>query len=119
MNNIEEYQNSRGDKIVSDFLDYLSNSGRAEHAERILKDLEKLEKYDLGFLLRSGVAKKLDKNIYELIVNWKNANYRILFSIIDKSFWLTNIFYKKSQKTPLRELELSDERRKILENKLN
>jgi len=119
MNNIEQYKTSRGDEVVLIFIIDLSNNGRADHAKRIFKDLERLERYDLGFLMKDKIVKKIGKNIYELIINWKNANYRILFSIINGSYWLTNIFYKKTKKTPLKETRLAEQRKKELELSLN
>ena len=90
-------------------------TGRAEHAKKILKTLERLEKNYLKILLRIRLVKKIKgwNNIFELIINWGDANYRIFFSIIKNSFYLTNIFNKKTQKTPIREIELADKRRKI------
>ena len=86
MNNIEQYRTSRGDEVVLEFIKGLSSKGRAEHALKIFKDLEKLEAYELEFLMRNKKVKKIKENIYELIVEWKNANYRILFSIINGSY---------------------------------
>lgn len=116
MNNIEQYKTSRGEEVIFVFLENLSKCGRADHAKRIYKDLEKLEKFRLEFLLKDRIVKKLEQNIYELIINWKNANYRIFFSIIKESYWLTNIFYKKTQKTPPRELKLARRRKNELES---
>lgn len=119
MNNIEQYKTSRGDEVILVFIKNLSDSGRVEHALKIFKDLERLEKYELSFLMKNKKVKKIKEDIYELIINWKNANYRILFSMINGSYWLTNIFYKKSQKTPLREIRLAEQRRKELKIFLN
>ncbi|MFA5644145.1 MAG: type II toxin-antitoxin system RelE/ParE family toxin [Patescibacteria group bacterium] len=117
MNNIRQYFNSRGDLLISLYINDLFLKGRVDHAKKILKTLERLEENNLDLLLRIKLVKKIKgrKNIFELIINWKKANYRIFFSIINGNFYLTNIFYKKKKKTPVDEIELAEKRKKELE----
>jgi phage-related protein len=116
MNNIEQYTNSKGEGLIFLYIQKLLSNGRSDHAKKILKTLERLENNDLSILLKIKLVKKINgwENIFELIINWKNANYRIFFSIIKNTFYLTNIFYKKTQKTSVREIDLADKRRKII-----
>lgn len=114
MNKIKEYSNSRGDNIIFVYIDKLAKTGRLDHAKKILKIIEKLENNKLDLLLKIKIVKKIKgfDNIFELIINWKDANYRIFFSIINNTFYLTNIFNKKKQKTPLKEIKLAELRKK-------
>lgn len=117
MNNIEQYSNSRGDGLVSLYIEKLFLNGRAGHAKKILETLERLESNDLSILLKTKLVKKIKgkENIFELIINWRHANYRIFFSFIDGSIYLTNIFYKKKQKTSINEIDLAENRKKTIE----
>jgi len=83
-----------------------------------LKTLERLENNSLESLLKIGLIKKIKgyDNIFELIINWKNANYRIFFSIINNKIYITSILYKKKQKTPFNEIILADKRKKELDS---
>lgn len=65
MREIQEYKNSRGEELVSDYIDNLSNCGRAPHAQRIFSQLECLQQFDLRLLLRDKIVKKLEPNLYE------------------------------------------------------
>jgi len=114
MREIQEYKNSRGEELVSDYIDNLSNCGRAPHAQRIFSKLECLQQSDLRLLLRDKIVKKLEPNLYELIISWREANYRIFFTIINQDYYLLHIFYKKSQKTPRKEINLARNRNKAL-----
>jgi phage-related protein len=118
INNIKEYSNSRGNILISDYIQSLFLKGRPDHAKKILKTLERLENNSLESLLKIGLIKKIKgyDNIFELIINWKNANYRIFFSIINNKIYITSILYKKKQKTPFNEIILADKRKKELDS---
>lgn len=120
MNKINEYLNSRGDNVILIYINNLAKTGRLDHAKKILKTIERLENNNLDLLLKIKLVKKLKgfNNIFELIINWKDANYRIFFSIIDNIFCLTNIFNKKKQKTSLKEIKLSEKRKNEIINNL-
>lgn len=120
MNKIKEYLNSRGDNIVFVYVNNLTKTDRLDHAKKILKTIERLENNNFELLLKIKLAKKLKgfNNIFELIVNWKDANYRIFFSIINNIFYLTNIFNKKKQKTSSKEIKLSEKRKNEIINNL-
>lgn len=120
MNKIKEYLNSRGDNIIFVYINNLTKTGRLDHAKKILKTIERVESNNLELLLKIKLVKKLKgfKNIFELVINWKDANYRIFFSIIKSKIYLTNIFNKKKQKTSIKEIMLSEKRKKEIINNL-
>lgn len=84
INNIKEYSNSRGNLFISNYIQSLFLKGWPDHAKKILKTLERLENNSLESLLKIGLIKKIKgyNNIFELIINWKNANYRIFFLLL-------------------------------------
>jgi len=97
------YQRKRGDYPVKNFINELDD---AKLRVKILDDLNSLEKYGYQQLLKTRDAKKLKgyKNLYELITNHRNLYSRIFFSILKNKIWLLHGFLKKTNKTPLREI---------------
>ncbi|MCR4276999.1 MAG: type II toxin-antitoxin system RelE/ParE family toxin [Candidatus Roizmanbacteria bacterium] len=63
---------------------------------------------DYSFTLPEKYLKKINIFIWELRVD----RYRILFGRIKDRIIITNIFYKKTQKTPIKELRLAVKRYK-------
>lgn len=63
---------------------------------------------EYGFALTEQHLKKLGKNLWEL----RAGKIRLLFGLIENSAIVVNIFLKKSQKTPKKEIELAIKRLK-------
>lgn len=61
---------------------------------------------DKGFSLTEVYLKKLTSKIWEL----RSGRVRLLFGIIAYKAYITNVFIKKSQKTPLKEIKLAEKR---------
>ena len=76
---------------------------------RIIKVIDFFEEY--GFQLSSEYLKKINKEIWEL----RAGKYRLLFGVIRKFGIVVNIFYKKTQKTPMKEIKLAISRIKKYE----
>jgi len=117
MREINDYTNSRGDELISQYINSLADKGRADHAKKIFEKIEHLNKFEFSLLIRDRMVKKLGNNLYELIIRWKEASYRIFFSIINQDYQLLHVFCKKSQKTPLKELKLATKRLKKIYKK--
>jgi phage-related protein len=84
---------------------YLNRIPKEDHI-KITKTIKLF--IDYGFKLPEKYLKKLNNLIWELRIE----QYRILFGIIKTKIIIVNIFYKKSQKTPKKELKLAVQRLK-------
>ena len=80
-----------------------------KNKSRIIKIIDFFEKY--GFQLSSEYLKKINKEIWEL----RAGRHRLLFGVIRQFGIVVNIFYKKTQKTPLKEIKLAISRIKQYE----
>lgn len=76
---------------------------------RIVRVMELLE--DNGFGLTEPYLKKLTSGLWEL----RAGRRRLLFGIVGDRATIVNIFLKKTQKTPKKELELAIRRLKEYE----
>ena len=93
----------------------ISFDGRAK---KVLKSLSEEENgrilgyIDLfsknGFNMTSQYLKKIDNNLWEL----RPGNIRLLFGLVRSDAIIVNIFKKKSQKTPIKEIKTSKKRLK-------
>lgn len=63
---------------------------------------------DYGFELTEQHLKKLAKNLWEL----RAGRWRLLFGMIERRTIITDIFLKKSQKTPQNEIDIAVKRLK-------
>ncbi|MFA6017134.1 MAG: type II toxin-antitoxin system RelE/ParE family toxin [Patescibacteria group bacterium] len=68
---------------------------------KVIKVVDLFEEY--GFQLSKEYLKKINKNIWELRV----SRYRLLFGVIRCFSIIINIFYKKTQKTPIKQIKLA------------
>lgn len=84
-------------------LEELVQLTQKDHA-RALQIVNLFEHY--GLQLDSRYLKKLNKEIWEL----RTGRYRLLFGLKNKIGCITVLFYKKSQKTPKKELRLAVQR---------
>ncbi len=103
---VEFYETSNGDNPVVDFLDSLDPKMNA----KIVSLLEILE--EKGNELREPYSAYLRDGLFELRVKQGNNITRILyFFFIEKRIVVTNGFIKKTQKTPVKEIELAIKRK--------
>ena len=94
------YARKDGSVPVKDFIMSLSGKFQA----KVLMEIDLLEEY--GNELDGKYTKYITKGIYELRVRISSNRVRILFFFYsDKKIILTNGFIKKTQKTPIREIE--------------
>ncbi len=98
--NVIFYQKENGSYPVADFLAALDEKMRA----KVIRSLQLLESQ--GHMLRSPVSKELTDGIMELRTSFGSNISRVLyFFIIGNTAVLTNGFIKKTQKTPIEEIE--------------
>ena len=85
------------DNSVNKFISKLNEIEKG----RILRYLDLLDKY--GFTLSGKYLKKLTSEVWEL----RPGNIRLLFgkSKINQNVFIVNVFKKKMQKTPKKEIE--------------
>jgi phage-related protein len=111
---VEFYETSDGKCPFLDFLSTLDVKLRA----KVFRDLGLLQKNgnDLGM----PFSKFLDDGIFELRTKLGSNNVRVLyFFIYGKTIIVTNGFKKKTQKTPIGEIQLAQKYRNeyVLRNK--
>lgn len=103
MYNIEFYEDKNGKSEVYEYIQNLKKNSCKENKQKLKKIdmyLDLLSKY--GLSLAEPYIKKLDTDIWEL----RPLRDRILFvSWRDNKFVLLSVFMKKTQKTPLTEIE--------------
>lgn len=59
-----------------------------------------------GFALNEQYLKKLAKNLWEL----RAGKIRVLLGIVENEVIIVNTFYKKTNKTPLKEIKTAEKR---------
>lgn len=90
------------DKRVDGIVESLSDTDQA----RIAGYIDLFRQY--GFSLPSKYLKKIDKNLWEL----RPGNIRLLLGKAGMQIVIVNSFVKKSQKTPMKEIETAKKRLK-------
>lgn len=91
-------------------LEFIKSQPKKMQA-KILMEIELLEEY--GNELDGKYTKHLDDGIFELRVKFASDITRVLYFFhIGKRIILTNGFVKKTQKTPVREIDLTKKYRK-------
>lgn len=68
---------------------------------KIIKVVDLFREY--SFQLSKEYLKKINKEIWEL----RAGRYRLLFGVIKQFNIIVNIFHKKTQKTPIKEIKLA------------
>lgn len=102
---VEYYQDEQGRYPVREFLDTLPEGDQA----RILQTARLLEEF--GLQLGAPYVKAVRRKLWELRVRVGRARYRILyFAFVGQRFILLHSFVKKTAKTPLREIEVAEQR---------
>ncbi|MBN1914811.1 MAG: type II toxin-antitoxin system RelE/ParE family toxin [Parachlamydiales bacterium] len=114
--------NSPPRKIVS--VVFWKEINEKEPVREWLKTLTKSQKkiigedvktVEMGWPLGMPLVKSMGKGIWEVRSNFKNGIARILFKMHKNQMVLLHGFIKKSQKTPLKDLETALKRAKQLE----
>lgn len=111
---IEIYKTQSGGCPLLDAIKELD----PEHQSQIMNSLKNLEKYGLGLLATKNAKKiKGHNKLYELRVDYKRINHRIFFTIDRLNiYWVMNYFKKKSNKTPLKELNHAENIKRTILN---
>ncbi len=108
MHKIVFYKTSSGKEIISDFIDSFSNSV----IDKIRSDIRLLKEYGLSLLSTSKVKKiSGTHHLYELRVK-TIVHIRLFFIYLaPDSFFILHGFIKKTNKTPLKELQIAINRK--------
>jgi phage-related protein len=102
---IEYYKDPNGKEPVIEFFDSLSPKTRA----KVVRLVDLLSNY--GVLLREPYTKQIRGKIRELRIKDNQGAVRILyFTYTGKRFILLHGFIKKTDKTPLRDIEIAEKR---------
>jgi len=102
---VEYYRDSKGNEPVADFIDALPNETQA----KVFRIIDLLGEY--GVLLKEPYTKQIRGKIRELRVKDHQGAIRVLyFTYTGRRFILLHGFIKKTEKTPLREIELAEKR---------
>jgi phage-related protein len=101
----EYYKDAEGKEPVADFIDSISDKTRAK-VFRIIKMLK-----DYGVLLKEPYTRQVRDKIRELRIKDWQGNVRILyFTYTGRRFILLHGFIKKTDKTPVNEIEIAENR---------
>lgn len=99
MYEVNYYEDENGNKPVENFIDSLDGKMKA----KVFGRLELLEEY--GSMLGMPFSRYLDDGIFELrTVQGNNITRILFFFVVGERVILTHGFVKKTQKTPLREI---------------
>lgn len=102
---VEYYRDTEDREPVADFIDALPDKTRAK-VFRIIKMLK-----DYGVLLKEPYTRQVKGKIRELRIKDNQGAIRILyFTFTGRRFILIHGFIKKTEKTPLRDIELAEKR---------
>lgn len=106
---IEFFKKTSGNAPVEDFI---TNNLEPKDQKKVIRALDRIDKEKEGLvnLFKSEYAKKLEKDLYELTPD----KVRILFTLKDSICWLLHIFFKKTNKTPIKELNCARERKNLI-----
>lgn len=102
------FREKSGREPIAEFLDGLPEKPLG----KIFRDIETLAKHPHD--LREPYAKHLEGSLWELRTRFSTNVYRIIYCIRDEKIILLHGFVKKTQKTPLRDLEIARRRYKEL-----
>ena len=110
--NIEFFKKINGNAPVEDFI---INNLESKDQKKVIRALDRVENEQDGLanLFIAEYVKKLEKDLYELTPD----RVRILFTLKDRICWLLHIFFKKTNKTPAKELNVARERKNYIFNK--
>jgi len=115
--NVQFYQKPRGDYPVKNYINKLDNN---KLKLKIWEDLNTLKECGHQQLIKAGAATNLRgyPNLYELITDHQKIYSRIFFSILEDTIWLWHGFTKKTNHTPLKDINKALSYKKNQEDKL-
>ncbi len=99
------FQTQKGSNPVRDFI---LKQDKKVYA-KILRLIELLK--NNGPFLKFPYTKKIHSNVWELRISGKIA-IRIFYCMLNNEFYLLHAFKKKSEKTPLKEIQVALDRYK-------
>lgn len=104
---IEYYETAEGKSPIKEFIDSLSEEGQAKYIfiTKLLKEY--------GIQVKEPYVRQITghKKLYKIIIKDKTGISRILyFAHTGRKFILLHGFIKKTDKTPLREIEIAAKR---------
>lgn len=102
---VEYYRDSKGKEPVAEFIDALSNEARA----KVFRTIKLLKDY--GVLLKEPYTRQVKSKIRELKIRDSGGAIRIFyFTFTGKRLILLHGFVKKTEKTPLKQIEMAEKR---------
>lgn len=106
-----DFDNALIDGLITD----IKKSGDQKKYADLKKYLKNLSKFgfQINTRFKAQAFKKITSNLYEL----RPPNFRIFFTEKDDIFYILHGFYKKTQKTPLREISKAKKYVKIIHKK--
>jgi len=104
---VEYYRDERGKEPVADFIDSLSIDTQA----KVFRLIDLLGEY--GVLLKEPYTRQVRDKIRELRIKDNQGAIRVLyFTYTGRRFILLHGFFKKTEKTPEKEIEIAEKRMK-------
>ncbi len=104
---VEYYRYERGKEPVADFIDSLSIDTQA----KVFRLIDLLGEY--GVLLKEPYTRQVRDKIRELRIKDNQGAIRVLyFTYTGRRFILLHGFFKKTEKTPEKEIEIAEKRMK-------
>lgn len=102
---VEYYRDGKGKEPVAEFIDALSKEARA----KVFRTIKLLKDY--GVLLKEPYTRQIKGKIRELRVTDRAGKIRVLyFAFTGRRIILLHGFIKKTEKTPLSEIETAEKR---------
>jgi len=101
------YETAAGNSPIKRFIDGLPKADQARFFE-VVDEVE-----DYGFSAVRIIFKPIERKLWEIKFSSATSGYRIFYCLLKKEtmVWL-HAFSKKTQKTPLREIEVARKRMK-------
>src|SRR5512138_1396074 len=102
---VETYRDPRGRKPIEEYLDTRPIKDRA----RVLRMFVLLR--ENGPMLRMPHARHIQGKLWELRIDGRPNSYRVLYAALPgRLFLLLHIFAKKTDKTPVQEIAVAENR---------
>lgn len=114
---IKLWENPTGRSPVLKFI----RSIPVNHGQRIIKDIEQLEKFGIDQLIEGSSKLKLLRGkyiLYQLTTKIQGMSYRVLIYRTSSEAWLVEAFKKKTNKTPRIHIENSYRRIEAIQAQL-
>lgn len=99
------FETGSGKQPVRDFINGLTKEDKKE----IGADIRTVQ---IGFPMGLPLVRKVKPDLWEIRSTIKDGICRVFFTLFKNNMILLHIFVKKTQKTPLKELDIASERLK-------